>query len=206
MKRTVFLRFLIIFLPLRGLVGFLHAQTTPEIETRVQIGHTDMITQVLLLPDAKTFLSASQDKRVKHWDIASGKEIHTFTGHTDLVSHILLLPDHSSFLSASWDNTIKLWDIATGKEIHTFTGHTDLITQILLLPDKQSFLSASDDQSVKHWNLSTGKEIQTFAGASAPILLLPDGQSFWVPARTRPSTTGTSPQARKFRLLPDILI
>ena len=83
-----------------------------------------MVTSVAIAPDGRTALSGSVDKTLKLWDLASGKELRTFTGHSDVVSSVAIAPDGRTALSGSWDKTLKLWDLASGKELRTFTGHS----------------------------------------------------------------------------------
>ncbi|MHC5763463.1 NACHT and WD repeat domain-containing protein, partial [Nostoc sp.] len=73
-------------------------------------------------PDGKTLASASGDKTVKLWDVATGKEISTLN-HKNAVAVVSFSPDGKTLASASGDKTVKLWDVATGKEIFTFSGY-----------------------------------------------------------------------------------
>ena len=61
-------------------------------------------------PDGKTVASASADKIVKIWDIATGKPIQTLEGHQGEVHSVVFSPDGKTIASASWDNTVKLWN------------------------------------------------------------------------------------------------
>ena len=95
--------------------------------------------------------SASDDKMVKLWDTATGKEIKTLSGHTDGVWGVSFSPDSKMLASASRDNTVKLWDTATGKEIKTLTGHTSTVLGVSFSPDGKILASASADNTVKLW-------------------------------------------------------
>ena len=46
-------------------------------------GHSGWVTSVAIAPDGRTALSGSEDKTLKLWDLASGKELRTFIGHSD---------------------------------------------------------------------------------------------------------------------------
>jgi WD40 repeat protein len=68
--------------------------------------------------DGKTLASASFDKSVKVWDVATGKLKATFNGHKkDSVLYLYLAFSHDGKILASGgeDKTIKLWDVPTNK-------------------------------------------------------------------------------------------
>ena len=66
---------------------------------------------VAISPDGRSVLSGSDDMRLKLWDVATGKEIHSFTGHADSVGSVVFSPDGRSALSGSHDMSLKLWNL-----------------------------------------------------------------------------------------------
>ena len=69
------------------------------------------VTSVAFSPDGRYVISAgSDDKTLKLWDIATGREIRTFTGHAGSVRSVAFSPDGRYALSGG-GNTLKLWDI-----------------------------------------------------------------------------------------------
>jgi WD40 repeat protein len=78
-------------------------------------------------------VSASHDKSLKVWDLASEEELRTLTGHTHKVNAVAVTPDCEASLessggggrravSASEDNSLKVWDLASGEVIAGFSA------------------------------------------------------------------------------------
>jgi WD40 repeat protein len=65
-------------------------------------------------PKVPRALSGSWDKTLKLWDVASGRELRTFTGHARVVESVTFSPDGARALSGSADDTLKLWDHSPG--------------------------------------------------------------------------------------------
>jgi WD40 repeat protein len=129
-------------------------------------GHSSFINYLVISPDGQTLASASADKTIKIWNLATEKEIHTLTGHSSFVNYLVISPDGQTLASASADKTIKLWNLVTGKEIRTLAGHSSFVNYLAISRDGQTLVSASADKTIKLWNLVTGKEIRTLTGHS----------------------------------------
>jgi len=155
-----------------------------DIEVFPQLGHTRYVNSVAFSPDGRQVLSGGDN--VKLWDVATAKEIRTFTGHSDYVNSVAFSPDGKQVISGSGDmyssnddNTVRQWDVATGREIRIFTGHTKQINSVAFSPDGRQILSGSNDETVKLWNAVTGEEIRTFTGPTEPVnsvAFSPDGK------------------------------
>jgi len=143
-------------------------------------GHSSFINHLVISPDGQKLYSASADKTIKVWDLATGEEIHTLTEHSSFINHIAISPDGQTLYSASADKTIKVWDLATGNAINTLTGHSGFVNYLTISPDGQTLVSASADKTIKLWHMATGEEMHTLTGHSGFVNYLvfsPDGQT-----------------------------
>ncbi|OYE04328.1 hypothetical protein CDG79_14000 [Nostoc sp. 'Peltigera membranacea cyanobiont' 232] len=127
-------------------------------------GHSSAVLSVVFSPDGQRLASASRDKTIKLWDVATGKAVQTLTGHSSRVNSVVFSPDGQRLASASGDKTIKLWDVATGKAVQTLTGHSSLVNSVVFSPDGQRLASASDDKTIIIWNLDLNKLVKDGCG------------------------------------------
>ena len=143
-------------------------------------GHTGFVKAVAVMPDGQRVVSASYDKTLRLWDLASGATIRIFEGHADVVNAVAVLSGGQRFISASRDKTLKVWDLASGAVLKTFEGHADEVDTLTPLPDGRRVISASEKAGTRHgtikvWDLTSGTLVQTFEGMRG-VTLLPDGQ------------------------------
>ena len=144
---------------------------------RTLAGHTAPVWGVAVSADFKRAVSASTDRTLKVWDVASGAEVHTLRGHTASVRGVAVSADGKWAISASEDCTLKVWDLASGAEVHTLRGHTDRVMGVAVSADGKRAISASTDRTLKVWDLASGAEIASFS-ADAPLCCCaatPDG-------------------------------
>lgn len=132
-------------------------------------GHTGAINSIALTSDGRFALSASDDKTLRWWEIASGKEIRRFQGHIDAVLAVVLSPDGRLALSGGADRTVRLWEVNSGRELRRFTGHTDKVRCVAFTPDGRIALSGGDDRTIRLWDGASGKELRVLTGHSQTV-------------------------------------
>ena len=73
-------------------------------------------------PDGKRLASSGDNKRIKLWDINTGREMMSLVGHSQSVSGLAFSPDGSFIVSSSDDKTIRFWRAATEAEAQARRG------------------------------------------------------------------------------------
>jgi len=133
-------------------------------------GHTKSIRSLAITPDGQILASGSDDKTIKLWQLATGRELFTLRGHTKSVCSIAISLDGQVLASGSDDRTIKLWQLSKGLQIGTinmggwFSGDSGCVYAVAISPDGQILASLSSSGAVKLWNLRTGQEIRRLQG------------------------------------------
>jgi WD40 repeat protein len=143
-------------------------------------GHTDDVPCMAFSPDGKTLASASGNKTIKLWDVATGKEQASLQGHTNTITSVAFSPNGKLLASASQDKSIKLWDVVTVKERATYLGHTSLVMAVVFSPDGKTLASGSHDKTIRLWDVATGKERATLQGHTymvSSLAFIPDGKT-----------------------------
>jgi WD40 repeat protein len=90
----------------------------PALPTR----HSSWVRSVSWSPDGTKLASGSEDKTLRTWEVATGKELSQLRGHGQAVSSLAFKPDDPNVLvTGSWDKTVKLWDLSTSTCLSTMT-------------------------------------------------------------------------------------
>jgi WD40 repeat protein len=129
-------------------------------------GHSSYVNYLVISPDGNKLVSGSADKKIKIWDLSTGKQVRTLLENSIHVNYFAISPDWQAIATGGPDNTIKIWDFLTGKEIRTISGHSSYVNYLVISFDGKKLASASADNTIKIWDLSTGKELRTLVGHS----------------------------------------
>jgi WD40 repeat protein len=143
-------------------------------------GHTDGVTNVVIMPDGHSVVSGSKDGTIKVWELMSAKCLRTLEGHLSKVNSVCITADGKHIVSGSEDKTIRVWEWKSGQCLHVLEGHTGSITCVNLTPDNQRIVSLSEDQSLRIWDPENGKCLRTIEGHTDGVTcvsLTPDGKN-----------------------------
>src|SRR5206468_3625778 len=87
-------------------------------------GHASDVNAVAVTPDGRHAVSASWDRTLIVWDLASGTAQRRLAGHTKAVHAVAVTPDGRHAVSASADGTLIVWDLASGTAQRRLGEHT----------------------------------------------------------------------------------
>src|SRR5439155_712783 len=103
-------------------------------------------------PDGRWLATPSEEKDIKVWDAATGKELRTLKGHNDQVVRLAFSPDGQRLASTSEDKTVKVWDTTTWTVVVTFAEHAQGVHGVAFSPDSRLLASAGRDDKVYLWD------------------------------------------------------
>ena len=80
-------------------------------------GHTGHVRCLAVDPMNKFFVSGSNDRTIKFWDLVEGKLMVTLTGHINTVTGLAVSDRHPYLFSCGEDKQVKCWDLEQNKVV-----------------------------------------------------------------------------------------
>jgi WD40 repeat protein len=143
------------------------------------VGHTGEINRLLVTPDGKTLISASNDRTVKYWDALGvagepGKVVlNDGVPLKGVVEKVAKLPD------APPPYEVK---VVVQKPIKELAGHKEWIQALAQSPDGKRLASGDDQGVIIIWDLPAGKELNRWKCKDwvRSLAISPDGKTLAV--------------------------
>ena len=139
----------------------------------------DSVMAVVWL-DQTSVLSASLDRSILLWDLASGTAIRTLGAHSRGVAALGLLDDGRTLVSGGVDLSLRVWNLETGAVVRSLDQHTGAIHSIAVRPGGDGLpmvASAAEDRSIRFWQPTIGRMVRFARLESVPLDIAwwPDG-------------------------------
>ena len=158
--------------------GTIIVSRLPGMEELVRMKHDAFVASVEFSEDETRLLTASSDRSVREWDIATGRELHRFE-HDDKVIIARYLPGDVRIASCSYDGTARIWDTRTAGQIGATMRHRGEATFLAVSPDGKQIATCSRDGVARVWDAASGAPLtrpMQHARAVRTVEYFPDGR------------------------------
>ncbi|KAF6823388.1 vegetative incompatibility protein het-e-1 [Colletotrichum musicola] len=127
-------------------------------------GHSREVMLFTFSSDGQLIASASLDRTVRIWRVATGTLIHTLPNH-GWPKALAFSTSGPLLASASTGLIVQLWNGESGAHNKTFQdiGHSD-ISPVAFSPDIQRMASFEADERIHLWDLEDGKVLAILGG------------------------------------------
>lgn len=142
-----------------------------------QQGHFDSTNALSYSPDGSRVVTASDDGKIKIWDVVSGFCLATFEEHTSAVTSVKFAKRGQVMFSSSYDGTVKAWDLIRYRNFRTFTA-TERVKfgSLAVDPSGEVVCAASQDTfEIYVWSVQTSQLVDTLSGHTGPVSCLSFG-------------------------------
>lgn len=143
------------------------------------VGHRGTVLCVAISANGGRALSGGEDRSVRLWDLADGRELQRFLGSTQEVSAVAFSADGRLAASSGGDRVLRLWDVASGRELRQLRGHTGKVLTLAFAPDGTTLVSGGQDRVLRLWDVASGQEVRMLAGHEgvvSSVTFAPDGR------------------------------
>ncbi len=136
------------------------------------LGHNGGVTGLAVVPDGSALITGGEDKTVRVWEAATGKQLRLLQGHLARVTAVAARTDGRQIASASEDGAIRIWDLGPEDEHRALSEAKDSLWAVAFSPDGKRVAAAGADKSIRVYDPETGKLEATLTGAKSPITSL----------------------------------
>ncbi|GAB6029638.1 hypothetical protein CHUAL_005375 [Chamberlinius hualienensis] len=149
-----------------------------EAESITFSGHTSNIKRCLFIEDDNKVVSAADDKTVRFWDRANGKEV--FKLDFAAVPSDLEVTTDGKLLVIPYGRVISFWDLKTYEKVKEYEIPTKVNTASMH-PNNDTFICGGDDFKMYKFEYNSGIELESFKGHFGPVhcaRFSPDGEIY----------------------------
>ncbi len=124
---------------------------------------------VVFHPDGTLIATASGDRAVRLWEVATGREVRAFFGHAEPVTDLVFGPDGRTLITGSEDGTARLWDVDIGRAIHVLDSHRDGVMSVASDRDGRTMATGGPDGTVRLWDVESGRAVASLKLTGGPV-------------------------------------
>ena len=141
-------------------------------------GHSDWITCIDYRSDGTQLISGSDDKSVRLWDVATGKQVRAWTEHEHSIVGVAMIDQDKKAVSVDRLGQFKVWDIESGIMEREWHLSNESVTSMSYSANRSIVAVGTNSGSVSVWNVRDGEMLSRSQGEASinHLRFSPDGK------------------------------
>ena len=131
---------------------------------KIITGHTGWVRCIDVDPLNNFFVTGSNDRVIKFWELATGKLKLSYTGHINTIRKVVLSKRNPYLFSCGEDKKVKCWDLETNKAIRQYHGHLSGVYGLSLHPILDILVTGGRDCVARVWDIRSRQQISCLEG------------------------------------------
>jgi hypothetical protein len=134
-------------------------------------GHTNYVWDVIITPDGRRAISASNDRTAAQWDLSVGKRLCTYEGARSEVCSIAISSDSTEVVGGCLDGEVFVWDVNRPEPLsHFYHGAPDAKVDVCR---DGTIITGGSDGILRRWRRGTVlSEVAAHDGAILKVVVL----------------------------------
>ena len=124
-------------------------------EAMANLGSTVNIRFLCFSPNSQLLGTGGRDGKLRIWNAATGRLLHTLTGQAGAITGFSFSPDSRMIASIGSDRTCILWDVITGSKRAVLRGHESKLTDVCFSRDGNTLMTSDYNGYLKFWDAHT---------------------------------------------------
>lgn len=133
------------------------------------VGHTRSVTGIAVAPNNEYFISSSNDKTIRKWDL------NTFNGEIFIeseskINSIEISPDSESIVAGTQDGKISIWDVNDTTKVNVIQDESKIAITAVKYNNTGNWLASGDSKgNIMIWDSRTFEAIENLEGRKSRI-------------------------------------
>lgn len=147
-----------------------------DAQTRVLLGHKNMILDLAYTPDGTRIASSSADGSLRYWDAANGRPLDTLLSGQDWIYSLAFKPDGALLAVGDARGLLRYWDTSSSfnplEAGEPVSAHSAELLILVYTPDGDWLISGDGQGTIKMWQDPSSSAARQLDGHTRRITAL----------------------------------
>ncbi len=130
----------------------------PRATRLAEWAHDSALATVAVSSDGRLAATGDEAGRIRIWEVAAAKTVHTIAAHQAAVTGLVFSPDGAELYSCGIDKSLRIWNTATGEPVGKPVETAAPISAIVAVNKGQWLATGHADGFVRIWEAKAVRE------------------------------------------------